>query len=249
MSTRSARGAFQRPRPPRRRPEPGRARPAGSGRAVGVHRVAWARYSSVACTRRLMVSSLARPSRPKISLTCFSTARRRQVRGRAAIARLLLPWATSAMISRWRGVRSSSGECWCAALACDQLVDQPRVDAALAGGHGGDGRDQVVEVVDAVLQQVAAAHRAAGQQLGGVVRALVLAQHDDADLRVRLAQALGDLHAFVGLGGRHADVGDHDIGRVGIHRRQQRRAHRRTAPTTRICGASASSCRRPSRMR
>ena len=38
-----------------------------------------------------------------------------------------------------------------------------------------------------------------------------MAEDDDADLRVALAQERGQTDAFVGVGGRHADVGHHHV--------------------------------------
>ena len=55
-----------------------------------------------------------------------------------------------------------------------------------------------------------------------VARARVLAEDDDTDLRVRLAQPLGGLNPLVRASRRHADVGDDDVRPLRIHRGQQR---------------------------
>ena len=55
-----------------------------------------------------------------------------------------------------------------------------------------------------------------------VARVRVLAEHDDADLRIRLAQSLGGLDPLVGVARRHADVGDDDIRPLSVDRGEQR---------------------------
>lgn len=60
------------------------------------------------------------------------------------------------------------------------------------------------------------------EQREGVRGLGVLAEHDDPDLGMGVAQRVGGADPLVGSGGGHPDVGQHDVGRVGVHRRQQR---------------------------
>jgi hypothetical protein len=99
-----------------------------------------------------------------------------------------------------------------AALARDQQPDDRRVERRSALGHPPHGLGEVVDVGDAVLEQVADALGALGQQLHGVLGLGVLREHDDADARVGLADAARGAHALVGVGRRHANVDDGDVG-------------------------------------
>ena len=55
-----------------------------------------------------------------------------------------------------------------------------------------------------------------------VARVRVLAEHDDADLWIRLTQSLGGLNPLVGVARRHADVRDDDVRLLGSDRSEQR---------------------------
>jgi hypothetical protein len=68
--------------------------------------------------------------------------------------------------------------------------------------------------VDALLEHVRTAGGAVPEQRERVVRLDVLAQHDHADLGVRVAQRSRHLYAFVGACRRHPDVGDDGVGLV-----------------------------------
>jgi len=50
----------------------------------------------------------------------------------------------------------------------------------------------------------------------------VLAEHQDTDLRVRRAQALGGANAFVSARRRHAYIGDDDVWTLTFNGRQER---------------------------
>jgi hypothetical protein len=55
-----------------------------------------------------------------------------------------------------------------------------------------------------------------------VRRVGVLAEHDDTGAGMRPADLLGGADALVGAGRRHPNVGQHDVGPLGLDRSQQR---------------------------
>src|SRR3569833_85328 len=75
---------------------------------------------------------------------------------------------------------------------------------------------------DVLLEQVGAAGRAVLEQAQRVMRAHVLADHDHADVRMRLVQCRCSLDALVRVRRRHADVGDDDVRLVLLHCVQER---------------------------
>ena len=164
---------------------------------------------------------------------CFSTARLVST-SESAIAALLLPCAISARTSRSRGVSSASGERSIARLARDERVDELRVDDRAARADRLDRRRAARQVVDALLEQVAAAVGSRLEQRERVARLGVLAEDDDADLGVRLAQPIGDADALVGVRRRHPDVRE----------RRRRAARARSPPAAR---AGRRTRRRPRR--
>ena len=88
-------------------------------------------------------------------------------------------------------------------------------------GHGADGAHQVVHAGHPLLEQVGPARRAVLEQRYGVGGRGVLAQHHHPHLRAVLAQPGGGLDALVPAGGRHADVGDHDVGLAALDEGEQ----------------------------
>ena len=108
------------------------------------------------------------------------------------------------------------------AIGGEQLLDDARVDRGAALGDDLDRGEELVPIVDALLEQVAAALGAVlehGQRVGG---AGVLAEDDDADLGVGLPQATRDPDPLFVAGGRHPDVGDDDVGWIGLDRGEER---------------------------
>ena len=103
-----------------------------------------------------------------------------------------------------------------------QRLDDLRVDHRAALCDRADRGDELPEILDALLQEVGAPRAAALQQREHVARVRVLAEHDDADLRIRLAQPLGGLDPLVGVARRHADVGDDDVRPLRVDRGEQR---------------------------
>jgi hypothetical protein len=86
---------------------------------------------------------------------------------------------------------------------------------------GDDGPVELFQFGNALLEQIGAPLGSVRQEPEGVGRLRVLREHDHADVGVRLPQRLGGPDALVRTGGRHADVGQHDVGQVLLDRRQQ----------------------------
>jgi hypothetical protein len=90
-------------------------------------------------------------------------------------------------------------------------------------GDGTDRRHELVEIADALLQEVGAAFAASLEECEHVARDGMLAEDDDPDTGTRLAQSCGGLDALVCASRRHPDVGDDDVGPLGVDRVEQRR--------------------------
>jgi hypothetical protein len=101
-------------------------------------------------------------------------------------------------------------------------LDDLRIDHRAAVGDGSNRAYELPEVVDPFLQEIGATSGAAFEQGDGIGRFAVLAQHDDADLRMRRPKPIGSLDPLIDPGRRHADVGEHDIGLLVLDRGQQR---------------------------
>ncbi len=85
-----------------------------------------------------------------------------------------------------------------------------------------DRPHELVEILDALLQEVGAALAASLEEREHVARDGVLAEDDDADIGARLPQPCGGPDALVRVLRGHADVGDDDVGPLGVHRVEQR---------------------------
>ena len=151
------------------------------------------------------------PSVSKIEVTCFSTALS-VITSFSAIPLLERPWAISSSTSRSRGESSSSGSVRRRrpSICADDLGVEHR--AALA--DGADGVRERVEVADAVLEQVADALGAVADQVDRVALLDVLGEHEHLRVRVLLADLHRRAQAVVGVGRRHLDVDDRDVGPV-----------------------------------
>ncbi len=104
----------------------------------------------------------------------------------------------------------------------DELGDHLRIDHGPALGNPSDRVGKVVEVVDAVLQQVADTAGAVGNQPQGEGRFHVLRQDEDADGGAVLgANRLGRSETLVGVGRWHSDVDDRDVGMMIPDRREE----------------------------
>src|SRR5205814_1632722 len=103
-----------------------------------------------------------------------------------------------------------------------ELLYETRVDRGAALCDRFDRGQEIVPVVDPLLQEISPALCSALEEGEGIPRSGVLAQDDDADFGVRLTQLASDTNPLVVAGRWHPDVGDHDIGRIRLDRRQER---------------------------
>ena len=140
-------------------------------------------------TRLWTAGSQVRSSLRKIEWITFSTDL--SVRNSdPAIAALFFPSAISRRTSRSRGVSWLSGESSARVGLGDEGVDDLGIHDGAALRHGADRGRELLDVADALLQEVGTALAAALEEGERVARGRVLAEHDDADLGVRLAQPL-----------------------------------------------------------
>ena len=121
------------------------------------------------------------------------------------------PSAMSANTSRSRSVRCSRG------LWRRGLTDQPGHDGGLdnrfASGDPVDGVGELGDVGDLVFEYVSEASGVVFEQFDDVLGLDVLRHDHDGGTGPRSADAPGGLEALGGLGGRHANVGQDDVGR------------------------------------
>ena len=135
---------------------------------------------------------------------------------------MFFPSAISRSTSRSRGVSWLSGDssprafsATSASTTFGSITEPPSATARIAA-------TSCSTILHALLQEVGAPRAAALEEREHVARVRVLAEHDDADLRVRLAQPLGGLDPLVGVARRHADVGDDDVRPLRVDRGEQR---------------------------
>jgi hypothetical protein len=102
-----------------------------------------------------------------------------------------------------------------AALAAEHVRDDGGVEHRSARGDPADRVGEQGEVGHAVLEQVADALGAVADQVDRVALLRVLAEHEHADLGVLGADLERRPQPVVGVVGRHLDVDDRDVGRVG----------------------------------
>ena len=98
------------------------------------------------------------------------------------------------------------------AVADQQLGHDLGVERGAAGGHPAQRVQEVGHLGDPVLEQVADAAGLDRQQFGGVALLDVLGQHQDGDRRVLAPDDQRRPDALVGVGRRHPDVDDHQVG-------------------------------------
>ena len=151
-------------------------------------------------------------------VTCFSTARC-VMNMRSPIAWFERPSAISSSTSRSRGVRS----CERVVLAPppDELRDDLGVERRAALAHAPHGVGELGDVRDAVLQQVADALGALGEQVERVLGLDVLREHEHAGAGMLLADLARGAQPLVGVRRRHADVDERDVRAVRAHLQHQ----------------------------
>jgi len=98
----------------------------------------------------------------------------------------------------------------------DERLDDLGVDHRAARRDGVDRSRELGAVVDPLLEQVGTPVRAALEQRECVQRVRELAQHDDAHLRMTVAQLHGDPDSLVRVRRGHSDVGDHYVGLLAV---------------------------------
>ena len=156
----------------------------------------------------------------KIALTCFSTVDAER-KSDCSMPAFVLPCGHLAqhleLARRQRRERARRPR----AAAAHERVDDLRIDDRTACAHLAQGVHEVLEVADAVLQQVAEPGRAVGEQRERVALVGVLREHDDARVGVRGADRAGGLDALHVVARRHPDVGEHRVGREPPHRVEQ----------------------------
>ena len=149
---------------------------------------------------------------------CFSTAP--TVRTSAvAIPAFERPSAMSPSTSSSRWV--SSLQRALGAPAGEELRDDFRVECGAPFRHAANGVDEVLDVEDAILQQVADPAAAGGEQLGRVGVLDVLRDDEDRHLRHGSPQLERGAQALVAEARRQADVDDRDVGLLAARRMDQ----------------------------
>ena len=119
-----------------------------------------------------------------------------------------------------------------------QRLDDGGVERGAAGGHGPDGVDELVALGDVVLQQVAVAGGALGQQRDRVLGIVVLGEDHDAGAGVALADLLGRVDALALERRRHPDVGHEHLGFAAVAPRPPPRRSRRPRRRPEVGGAA-----------
>ena len=94
----------------------------------------------------------------------------------------------------------------------EQRLDHQRVEDGTATSHLSQCADQLVQIADSLLEQVAPPGHAIAQQVEGVVLLDVLREDDDTDLGMLGVDPSCRLDALVRVRRRHPDVGEHRVG-------------------------------------
>ena len=148
----------------------------------------------------------------KIEVTCFCTARS-VITSRSPMPLFERPSATSSITSRSRGVSRLSGSSALRPLR-EQLRDDLRVEHRAAFSDPAQCRGEVLEIGDAVFQEIADPVGGLGEEPRRDPNLDVLGEDHDPDVRVTLSDLLGGTQPLVGVRWRHPDVDDRDVGLV-----------------------------------
>ena len=166
------------------------------------------RYSSTARMRRLSSSSDARPSLAKTAVTCFWTPRGAELE---LLADRLVRAALGDQLEHLALARGERRQRTVVARARQQPGDDLRVERGAAGGDAPQRGGELVDVADAVLEQVAEPCGALREQPRRDAGLDVLGEDHDAHLRVPGADLVRGAQALVGVRRRHPDVDDRDV--------------------------------------
>ena len=137
---------------------------------------------------------------------------------RSQIARLDRPSAIRPSTSRSRAVSSSSGS---SARVGRELRDDVGVDDGAAVSRRGGRVEELVELHDAVLEQVAEALGDVARRASARSRASTTCESTSTPTSGCSARIVAAALALVGMGRRHADVDDRDVGLARLDRSQQ----------------------------
>ena len=152
-------------------------------------------------------------------LMCFSVAPS-VMSSSVAIPTFVRPSAIAASTSRSRGVRRRQRVV--GPVADHELGDDLGIERRAAPGDASQGVHELADVADAVLEQVADAAGAVGEQLGRVLPLDVLAQHEDRRAGHAAARLDRRPEALVALARRHPDVDDRHVRPVRLDRLDER---------------------------
>ena len=169
------------------------------------------RYASTARTRRLSSSDGCRPSRWKIDAVCLATACS-EITSCWPMAALERPSAIRPSTSRSRAERADG---IVAGVAGQQAGDHLWVHGRPTGCDPPYRFDELATIKHPVLQEIANATRAVGQQFAGVQLLDVLGQHQDGQSRHLLPRRESRPDALIGESRRESDVDDGEIGWIG----------------------------------
>jgi hypothetical protein len=99
-------------------------------------------------------------------------------------------------------------------LAADELAHHGRVERRAAVRNSTDGRAELLEIGDAILQEIPDPLGARLEQRHRIAGLDVLGEQEDPDAGVRLPDLLRRAEPFVRVRRRHPDVDDGDVGLV-----------------------------------
>ena len=105
--------------------------------------------------------------------------------------------------------------------ALDELFDDGPVHDALPGVDAADCIGQLLDACHALLEEVADARGRVFEQAHGVARLQVLGKDEHPGADVLLADSRRCDDALVGVGRRHADVDDREVGFLIAYERHQ----------------------------
>src|SRR5436190_271331 len=102
--------------------------------------------------------------------------------------------------SGWCSIRHRGfSEAFSSIAFVEELLDDARVDYRSTGGDRPDGVAQLAAIPQVILEEVCPSVRAGFEERQRIRRLGVVAEHDDADVRMRGPQLFGDADPLVGL--------------------------------------------------